>query len=123
MPTELESQRNLTSAFIARNPTTITLTPYLREANGSGGWRKVAQAPRAPITVTLIPQIQWKGTSEPVRTAEGEVDRFDYVLVAEWNAVVAEDDTFKIGTTDYRVAHLVPSNDYEVKAGVIRYGA
>lgn len=119
---ELAVQRRLTTAFIARNPTDIILTPNSRQSNGAGGWRKVAGTPRVSQTMSLIPQTQWRGGAEPTRTAEGEVDRIDYILVAEWNAVVAEDDTWTVGPVVYRVEFLFPSNGYEVKAGVTRHG-
>lgn len=118
---ELEVQRKLTRDFIARNPVVITLTTQVKQSNGAGGWRKVAGSQRVPQTVTLIPQTGGGGTG-PTRTAEGEADIVDFVLLAEWDALVAEGDSWSVGPMTYRVEFVFPPNGYETRAGVKRYG-
>lgn len=120
---ELAAQQEVTRAFIQeRGAIALRLTPQVREPNGSGGFRLVAGPDRPPITCTLIPQSQFKGSAGPTRTADGEADNVEYILLAEVGATVQEDDFWEDGKWRWTVEYLLPDNGYEVKAAVSRYG-
>lgn len=117
---ELETQRRLTRAFIdQRGAVEIAPIPRVRQSNGAGGWRLVDGLPRATIRATLIPATATQG---PTPTAEGEADAIDFILVAEFGAVVAEDDYWMANGYKYVVNFVAPPNGYEVKAEVTRHG-
>lgn len=118
---ELEVNKGLTHWFIQMDPTTVSLVPRLRQKGSSGGHKWVNGSPRSPQEVKMIPQA---GVLGGIQTAEdGLSRRFDFVLLAEWDAIVVIGDHWvdDDGNT-WVVESLDPYNGYEVKAGVKAYG-
>lgn len=117
----LEIQRNLTHWFIQQDPTPIVLTPQTSSRTGNGSIQLSAQAPRAEQIVKLI--FATGNIDGIVGSTEGQERKYDFVLVAEWNASVQINDYWIDENSQYWiVTGLSPYNGYEVKAGIVSYG-
>lgn len=119
MSTETTVQRLNTTAFIAARPTSIVLTPYTRTRTNTGGYTTSAGTPRAAQTMRIITMSE---DVKPVRTVDGVERKIDFMLLGEWNAVVARDDRFTYEGDTYIVVDLLPTLDYETRALVVRHG-
>lgn len=115
--------RDLTHWFIQQDPTTVVLVPRVESKTPSGATKLTAQPPRPAQVVKLVYQ---GGAPGGVQTAlDGKTRKYDFVLVAEWDATVRLYDFWEDpGKPDHfwEVVGLEPYNDYEVKAAVRAIG-
>jgi hypothetical protein len=120
---ELAMHRANTQAFIAANPSTLSLIPRTRQKSGTG----VAWIPGPARPAQVMRLIDQSSTSGPtpgsVRAADGVQRRVTYQLLGTWDAAIGMYDTW----TDaqgivWEVQDLLPDNGYERRAEVIRYG-
>lgn len=115
---ELAINRANTDRYIKLDPTVITLIPRL-DAWVAGSKRKNDQPPRAPQIFKVI----WGGSTGITASIDGTTHRFDFILVGNYDAVVAINDHWFIGTQDNEIDYVFPSNGYEVKCGGLSYGS
>ena len=112
-------QRKLTQEFIQMLPTTVVLTPNTRVRTPSGGYQKQPQAPRAPLTVTIIePGVD----PQPTVTQDGIVRVVSFEVLGEWDAPMAIDDSFVHQGKDWEIVALFYNNQYETRAWVAARG-
>ena len=113
---ELETQRDITTAFILANPTLITLTPRSRVRQANGGYRNQLQPARTSQVMRVIEQ----APSSVITLEDGTQRSLDYVVLAEWNASIAKNDVFEYAGDWCLVVELYHNNGYEIRASVIR---
>ena len=117
---ELAVQRLNTNAFIAANPSMVTLIPRIRHRSGSGTrWEE--KDPR-PLQVGRL--IDGGGAGNPPERGEDALQRKDvFQLLLPWDGEVELND-FWVGADGerYEVSGILPSNGYELRAAVIRFG-
>lgn len=119
---ELKSLRAGTKAFIAANPTKVTLTPRVRVKSGTGTILD-PQAARLPQTFCLIDQSTSSSpTPGVVQTSDGRERLADYILLAEHDAEVELWDMWTDASGTWEVAQVFPANGYEIRAAVVRHG-
>lgn len=118
---ELEVNKRMTRAFIAVRPVTITLTPRTDVADGAGGAVKTNGTARAPQTFSLI-EPGGSGYKEPAMTDAGAQYTIDFMLLGEFDAVIAVDDVFTHDGREFKVLSVMPFNGYERRALVVRHG-
>ncbi|MET0416546.1 MAG: hypothetical protein ABW022_11055 [Actinoplanes sp.] len=119
MTTQLETQRSVTAAFIADDPTTAALVPTTRTKTASGGYEDIDGAPRAPQTfkLSLLSYDQ-----RPTITVAGVERIADYHLIGPHDMQIAVGDWWMDGAgTRYDVIGLTEGWDYMVKAVVSRH--
>lgn len=117
--TELAILRADTARYINLDPTSIILIP--RSEQWVAGTRKrVNTSPRAPQLFKII----WGSTGAGFAPLIGgsETRRFDFILVGNYDAIVAIGDHWLIGTQDNEIDYIFPSNGYEVKCGGHSHG-
>lgn len=120
--TELAAQRRITAAYIAANPSSITLIPRKLVKSGTGTtWQD--QPPRPAQTFRLIDQSSPSGNQPTATTIDGAQRKVQYQLLGAWDTVVGLRD-YWIDAEGFRceVAELLPDNGYEQRAQVVRYG-
>ena len=119
----LDENRDVTHWFIMTDPTPISLIPVAKIQQPSGGYKSVSLAPRPLQHFKLIYQ---SGIGDGIIEAQdGNVRRYDFVMVGEWDAVVEIDDYWIDPARDnfhWRVKGFQPYNGYEVKVGVVGFG-
>lgn len=119
-PGELAVQIANTIAFIAANPTELTLIPRKRIKDGQGA-RFEDQPPRVMQVVRLIDQSTsrntWPGI---VQTSDGRERLTDFILLAPPDAIVEVNDYWKNTSGTWEVAEVYPSNQYELRAAVVK---
>lgn len=117
----LVSLRDLTKWFIAQDPTEVVLTPYTKVENDNGSEEFVAGSPKDPQIVKIIfPSGQSDGISPSI---DGQNRKYDFVLVAEYNAdIEIYDQWMDDRGNEWVVTGLTPFNGYEVKAMCKSYG-
>lgn len=113
-------QRRLTSAFIAQKPVTITFTPHVKADDGTGGYTKTSGATRDPQVVTLVEPSD-SGYRTPTAGEQGSETAIDFLLVGQYDMLIAKGDTFTYDGHDFRVVTLMPANGYETRALVSRF--
>lgn len=118
---DLEEQRRLTTTFIEFDPVTITLIPREQISDGQGGKKKVNGTPRTPQIFTLIEPGN-SGQFEPYYAESGEQYTVQFLLLGEYDAIIAVDDVFKLDGKDYKIVALMPDNKYEKRAVVLKHG-
>lgn len=117
-PVELTAQIRQTAAFIAVDPVPLVLTPHGRQADGSGGHRLVAEAPRPSQTFRII-----DNTSQATRpTDTGEQWTQGVTVLGMPDAVVEPEDTFDFAGSTWKVTELLFPLAYEVRALAVRHG-
>ncbi len=113
---ELTMQRHLTTAFIAANPTQVTLIPRQRYRTPAGAWKYQKLDPRPAQTMRIIEQ----GPPEVLTTPDGVQRTLDYVLLAEWDAEVEPNDVFEFDGDTLEVIEVYHDNQYETRAALMR---
>lgn len=122
MATELDVQRRNTKAFIAAHSASVVLIPRVPQKTGTG-IKLVDQPARAAQTVRLIDQSAPGGpTPGTVRAADGAQRKVEFILLGTWDAVFGLYDYWIASGIRHEVADLLPYNDYERRALVVRYG-
>lgn len=122
-PVELSVHRANTKAFIDANPSQVTLTPRTAHKTGNGV-RYEEGAPRAAQTMRVIDQTRAFGP-EPgtIVAGDGKQARLEYQLLGEWDAVIGKNDVWTDASgIQWVVIDLLPDQDYERRAQVMRYG-
>ena len=117
---ELDTQRAITVAYIATQPAVVTLIPRAK-VNTANGVSFTAGTPRAPQTVRMNEPGD-SGRRTPIGTNDGIQRDVDYVLLGEYDAVVANNDVLVYRGQEYVVIQVMTPNDYEVRAMVVRHG-
>lgn len=121
-PAELKAHRANTKAFIATNLSVLLLIPRTRVKDGSGS-RFVDGVPREPQVCRLLDQSTSRNTwPGMVRTSDGVERLVDFILLAEHNALVQTWDYWVDANGRWEVAEVYPSNQYELRAAVVRRG-
>jgi hypothetical protein len=119
-PGELALHISNTVAFIDTNPTEITLTPRIRQKSGTGTIL-VPGEPRPPQVVRLIDQSTSRNTwPGKIQTSDGVERLVDFILLAHPDAVVRLWDFWITPEGTFEVAEIYPSNQYEIRAAVVR---
>lgn len=117
---ELKAQRANTKAFIAANPSVLTLIPRVRFKSGTGVSYQ-DQPARPPQTFKLIDQ---STSSSPtpglVQTSDGRERLTDYIMLGEPDVEIALWDYWTDANGTWEVAQIFPPNQYEVRAAVVR---
>ena len=120
-PLALRILRDQTKAFIDDDPFTIVLTPKSDPVRvPGGGFEKVDGDPRDPQIVKLVYSGSARGASgqEGVQvTSDGVERRFDYVIIAEWDAELEVGDRWTDALGNHcQITSLIPDNEYERRA-------
>ena len=118
---QLELQKRLTQDFINTDPVVLTLIPRTTVPDGSGGRKKVTQAPRLPQTFTLIEPSD-SGFQLPIATDSGQQYTVQYMLLGTVDAIMEAGDVFVWDGKEYKLEAIMPFNGYERRAVVIRHG-
>lgn len=109
-----------TIAFIAANPSSITLTPRTRFKDGSGT-RFQNGEPRPPQILRLIDQSTARNTwPGMVQTSDGRERLVDFILLGAPDVLVEVWDFWVDADGTLEVAQIFPSNQYELRAAVVR---
>jgi hypothetical protein len=115
----LDAQRRATAAFIADDPTTISLIPRDRISTGSGGFSYVDGTPRDPQTVKLS---ELNFGTPPVVTVAGVERIIDYHLIGPWDMDIETGDYWlDEAQTKYEVIGFTEGWSYMKKALVSRH--
>jgi hypothetical protein len=122
----LAANQRLTKWFIDDDPHTIIPHRRVRENVPGGGYRMVEQGPRAEQTVKFV----YKGSASSFAGAEGlqvttdgQEYRFDFTIVAMFDADIEQNDWFEDDKGQrWEIKSEIPSNDYERRFGVSAYG-
>lgn len=119
---ELNVNRLNTRAFIAANPTLLSLTPRTPVRDGEGQ-RMIPGVPRVAQVARLIDQ-GTVGAGGDVSTAQDGFQRkVGYQLLLPHDGVVGLYDYWvDAAGVRWEVNSLLPYNGYEVRAEVTRYG-
>lgn len=113
-------QRRMTAEFVDADPTELVLLPHTRVRQPSGSWTSEAGLPRDPQPFKVITQTD---RNPPMVTVAGVERRADYVIVGNWDALVAPGDEWTDGEgRRYEVIELSDGYGYMVKAFVIAHG-
>lgn len=122
----LATLRKQTKWFIDNDPFDIVLTPKVKVRVAGGGYEVTDGTPRSSQRVKLV----YTGSSRGVAgqeggqiTADGTERRYDYVIIAEYNFVVAIGDTWvdRLGNA-CQVTGFIPDNEYERRVTASIYG-
>jgi len=122
-PNELRIQKRNTAAFIAANSSQIQLIPRSKVNTGSGS-RWTDEVPRPVQTFRLINQTRPNGP-EPgtVLAVDGKQRKAEFQLLGEVGVVLGANDYWiDDAGIRFEVTNQIYSNNYEVRAQVIRYG-
>lgn len=117
--TYLMAQRSVTLAFIADDPTVITLVPHARVKTPTGGFIESAGTPRAEQTVKTV---LLSNDQRPVITVAGVERSIDYHLVGRWDMEIAVGDLWEAPDgTRWEVLGFTEGWDYMTKAFLGRH--
>ena len=115
----LTAQRSATKAFIADDPTTITLIPRDRVATQSGGYQLVDGVPRPAQTVKMV---LLSSDQRPTVTVAGVERVVDYHLVGPYDMQIAVGDVWDAEDgTRWEVVGFSEGWDYMTKAFISRH--
>jgi hypothetical protein len=118
-PRQLATQRRMTAALIADDPTTAALIPKARVTTSSGGFTEASGTPRVAQTfkLSLLGYDQ-----RAIITVAGTERRVDYHLVGPWDMAIEVGDYWvDAEDTRYEVIGFSEGWDYMVKAFVYRH--
>jgi hypothetical protein len=117
----LDANRELTHIYIAENPIEVVLTPHTKVRTAGGGYRLNEDPPRASQTCRFIEGATGFGIGQ-TRTADGFQETDTHMLLMDWDAIVAIDDTFERDGIPYVVIGIMANNGYSTRAEVMRRG-
>lgn len=120
----LAVQRAVSAEFIAQDPTTIVLIPTVRTKQPSGSWAETDGPPRPAQTFKMIP-IDFTAHGASLTVTQDGVERIiSYVIMGEWNSVMAAGDHWTgADGRKYRIIAVMDGHGYEQKATVEAHGA
>lgn len=119
-PTELAVNIANTKAFIAANPSSVALTPRTRVKRGTGVTFAEGEI-RPSQVVRLLDQSTSRNTwPGKVQTSDGVERLVDFILLAMPDAIVQVNDFWVTAEGTFEVAEVYPSNQYELRAAVVR---
>lgn len=118
---ELRINRRMTKRMIQTSPITISLVPYVKQADDVGGWQYLAQAPRQDQVVKLI-EPTLISEREPQPTIDGLVREATYELLGLHDLDIALFDRFMLDAVEYEVIQLWVDNGWEKRASVVSRG-
>lgn len=113
----LTVERKQTKQFIDQNPTEVVLQRASWVPDGAGGQKPAQWTEVKPQTMRLVPQTLPKET----RTSAGEMVNVEFIIVAEHNADIKEDDVFVMDNRRYEIVWVYNQNGYELKAEAARH--
>lgn len=118
----LDLLRASTIAFIADDPTTISLIPSRGTSveKPGGGYDYMPGTVRAEQEFKVISQ----SASDGIAESDGAQARsFDFIIVGQYDAAIEIGDRWTDGNNWYEVMGILPENGYERKASVKSLGA
>ena len=118
-PGYLTTQRQMTAALIADDPTTAALIPSIRTSTAGGGFTEADGAPRAPQTfkLSLLAYDQ-----RPTATLAGVERVIDYHLIGPHDMQIAVGDYWVDAEgTRFDVVGFSEGWGYETKAFISRH--
>ena len=119
-PGELSIQIANTAFFIKCNPSFIALIPRTRHKDGSG-MRWVNGEVRPVQEFRLIDQSTARNVIPGrVQTSDGVERLIDFILLATPEKIVQLWDFWEDADGTWEVAEMFPSNQYEIRAAVVR---
>lgn len=120
---ELSIHRQNTTAYIAANPTSVTLVPIQEKVRtASGGWTTSDAAPREPQTMRII-ELGARVEPATVKLQDGTERVVRFWLLGEWDASIEVGDHWVEGSREWEVGDIIRSNHYETRALVAERGA
>jgi len=121
--TELAIHRANTIAFIAENPTAVTLIPKVGKVRiPSGGWRDEDAIPRLPQSLRII-ELGSRSNPPTFRAQDGSVREVHFWLLGTYDADMEPGDHWQGATgRQWEVADVIRFNHYEVRGLVVEYG-
>lgn len=122
----LEINRRLTKRFIDDDPHTIVVHARTKVSLPGNQFEYMDGPPRDPQVVKLV----YKGSASSFGgaeglqvTSDGQESRFDFTIVALWDADIEEGDWFEDGQGQrWEIKKEIPRNDYERRFSVSAYG-
>ena len=118
---ELDAQRKITHAFIMSKPLELIITPRTRTVTDAGGWTYVATADRDAQNFLLIETMRQE-LATPTSSLDGVERKYDFMLLGEYDAIIAVGDTFTYDGDTHEVIETLFDLQYEVRAKVTRHG-
>ena len=119
--TEIRVNARLTRQMIQTNPVVLTLTPYERQNDDSGGWQYVSKPDRVAQTVKLI-ESELVSQTEPQTTIDGIEREVTFELLGMPDMELSLFDRFFLDSVEYEVTHVFPNNGWERRASVVTRG-
>lgn len=119
---ELNVNRRNTTAFIAANPSLISLTPRTRVVGGDGTFWLEGELRPAQVGRLIDTQAVGGIATGVVATQDGSQDRKAFQLLLPYDGEIAVDDTFSLNGLRHEVTEVLVNNGYELRASVVRYG-
>ena len=113
----LETNRQLTVWFINEDPTSVVFTPH--EEQFTAGAKKMVALPDRDIQIV---KFIYPGGDGIVIAEDHNTRRFDFIIVAEYDALIKIWDSFDRLGNHYVVEYVFPYNGYEVKVGGSSHG-
>lgn len=119
---ELAVNRLNTNAFIAANPMAVELIPRVMHRGGSGTrWEE--KEPRPLQVARLIDQNGGQGPTNIERGDDARQRKDQFQLLLPWDGEVEPNDFWvDADGVRYEVTGIIPSNGYERRAAVTRFG-
>jgi hypothetical protein len=117
--TRLAYLRYMTKMFILDDPTSIILGRNVTVAMPGGG-HDYPKVDLPAQNFRLINLSADDGISNSPND-DGEVRKFFYNMVGEWDADIQINDVWEVGDTQYSVDGLMPNNEYETRATVTAF--
>lgn len=116
---ELSVNRRITTAFIRTQPVSLSLVPRQRVKKPSGGYQYEDMQARSPQVMRFV---EPPNPATPRRTADGTERRVEFLLLAEHDATIEQDDVFEHDGFQWEVVFLYHFNGWERRAEVARRG-
>lgn len=117
---ELALLRDQTEWFIACSPIDLIVTPVRRQKMNTGSVAQVNLPPRPRQRLRLI---SMSASQKPTITDDGIEREIDLTLLGPWDAQLDIGDWWRDGEgLHYEIVEMVPYNNYEVRALVVKSG-
>lgn len=114
--------RRITRGFVGFSPEWVVLTPMNRVRTLSGGYTVTPGGSREPQQLTVIEASnKGDGAPEKIELVDGQERRVSYVLIGDMDVIVEIGDVFYRNGSAHKIAHIMPSNGYEVRAVAVAH--